>query len=289
MKKCVRCQRNVTGNDWHCANCGFSPVRQDGILRFAPDIDHANEGFKPEYFDDLYELESRNFWFKSRSKLIHHMIRRYFPGTANFLEIGCGTGYVISNIGNQFPAFQLTGGEGISAGLKFASRRSSGAQFLQMDARSLPYEDEFDLVGAFDVIEHIEEDELVLREMHAATRRGGGLIVTVPQHEWLWSYLDDYAQHKRRYSAVELSRKVKDAGYDILRMTSFVSLLLPAMFVSRLLNKTQSRSSDPTAELRMNSMLGFVFEQIMSLERALIATGVPFAAGGSLLLVARKP
>ena len=78
---------------------------------------------------------------------------------------------------------------------------------MQLDARELPYEAAFDAVGAFDVIEHITEDERVLASMHRALKPGGVLIVTVPQHKWLWSWTDEQARHKRRYGRRELSTR----------------------------------------------------------------------------------
>lgn len=289
MKKCVNCKLPLEGDNWRCPKCGYAPLAERGIYRFAPAMDQVPEGFNPGQFEKLFELEARNFWFRSRSKLIHSMMRRYFQGAGNFLEIGCGTGYCLSRIEQEFPNLRLTGGEGISAGLHFASRRTKNASLMQMDARNIPYLDEFDLIGAFDVIEHIGEDELVLDQMYAATKKGGGLILTVPQHAWLWSYADEFTHHKRRYSARELASKVKTAGYEILRMTSFVSLLLPAMYLSRLKNKDRGRDADQTAELRLNGVLNFAFEIVMSIERGLISAGIPLGAGGSLLLMARKP
>lgn len=288
MKKCVKCKNLLSGNDWRCSSCGYLPAVVDGIRHFAPEIDQVNDGFKREYFDNLFELEAGNFWFRSRSKLIHFTIGKYFARSANFLEIGCGTGYVLSQIESKFPNLKLTGGEAMSAGLHFAHQRTKNAELAQMDARILPYEDEFDLIGAFDVIEHIDEDELVLNQLYGATTRGGGLILTVPQHDWLWSYADEYAQHKRRYSAKELRDKVSGAGYEILHMTSFVSLLLPAMYRSRATNKNTTADTDQTAELRLHGTVNYLFERVMDIERYLIQVGIPFRVGGSLILSARK-
>ncbi|MDE2346122.1 MAG: SAM-dependent methyltransferase, partial [Gammaproteobacteria bacterium] len=138
------------------------------------------------------------------------------------------------------------------------------------------------------VIEHIEEDQRVLAEMHRAVRVGGGIILTVPQHKWLWSYADEYAHHRRRYQARELRIKVEQAGFCVLRMTSFVSLLLPLMYLSRLRNRKQRQGYDDTAELRVNGALNAIMGWVMDLERLLIRLGVRFPAGGSLLLVAKK-
>ena len=80
-----------------------------------------------------------------------------------------------------------------------------------MDARRIPYEAEFDVIGAFDVIEHIYEDAAVLQQMHRAVRPGGGIIVTVPQHRFLWSKQDEFSCHFRRYTRGELMSKVSCA------------------------------------------------------------------------------
>lgn len=158
-----------------------------------------------------------------------------------------------------------------------------------MDARRIPYQNEFDCIGAFDVLEHIVEDEAVLTEMQRALRPGGGIVLTVPQHPWLWSRQDDYACHVRRYSRGKLREKVLRAGFKVELETSFVSFLLPAMLVSRLLQRKAFASSDPMAELRLPALINRTFEGVMNIERLFIRLGMRFPAGGSLLLIARKP
>ena len=86
----------------------------------------------------------------------------------------------------------------------------------------------------------------------------------------------------------ELREKVQRAGFQIEFETSFVSLLLPAMVASRLIQKRGTPQDDPMAELRMPALLNRIFEVIMDLERRIIQIGVRFALGGSRLLIARK-
>jgi hypothetical protein len=120
--------------------------------------------------------------------------------------------------------------------------------------------------------------------MRAAVRPGGGIIVTVPQHRWLWTPLDDYAQHERRYSRAELIRAIESAGLDVVRITSFVSLLLPLLLASRL--RQRGRPVDPQAEFGLPARLDRALERVMAAERRLIARGASLPAGGSLLAVA---
>lgn len=215
---------------------------------------------------------------------------RHFPHLQRYLEIGCGTGFVLAGVANAYPQALITGSEVFSVGLPYAANRVENAEFVQMDARRMPYVDEFDVIGAFDVLEHIEEDELVLAEMFQALRPGGGVAISVPQHPWLWSYQDEYACHVRCYRIRELREKVKLAGFNVELETSFVSFLLPAMMASRLLQKKPpSAESHNSNELRLPGLINWIFEGVMNLERQLIKLGIRFPIDGSLLLIARKP
>jgi trans-aconitate methyltransferase len=162
-------------------------------------------GFKNHYFKELVDLEASNFWFCARNKIILWAIYKHSSKFKNFLEIGCGTGFVISAIAKRFPNSKITGSEYLEEGLIYARQRMPTINFLQIDARKIPYQSEFDTLGIFDVLEHIQDDELVLEQMHKALKPGGILYITVPQHRWLWSLFDDYACHVRRYSNAELA------------------------------------------------------------------------------------
>ena len=261
---------------------------QAGFAAYAPALAQKGGGFKAAYFDDLVRLEEGHFWFRTRNRLITWALGKYCPEFRSFIEIGCGTGYVLSGIAGAFPGSQLHGSEIFTAGLVFAAARQPNIDFMQMDARQIPFVDEFDAIGAFDVLEHIEEDEQVLVQLHDALRSGGVLLLTVPQHAWLWSSVDDYACHVRRYSAKELHDKVKAAGFEILRSTSFVSSLLPAMWASRFVQKKPMKDVDATAEFRISAWLNCVLEEIMGAEVYMIRNGVNFPLGGSRLIVAKK-
>jgi SAM-dependent methyltransferase len=260
----------------------------NGYRAFAPELAAASEGFEADYFARLATLEAGNFWFRSRNRLLLWAIQRYFPNAENFLEIGCGTGFVLSGVREGLPQLSLSGSEIFSEGLSFAAQRLPGVELFQMDARRIPFHEEFDLIGAFDVLEHVKEDEDVLGQMHQATRKGGGILITVPHHPFLWSASDDFARHVRRYKTRELRDKVKRAGFDILRVTSFVSLLLPLLVISRYRERLSRKEFDPSSEFNISSTVNTMLEKTLDGERALIAAGLSFPAGGSLLLIARR-
>jgi SAM-dependent methyltransferase len=239
-------------------------------------------------FEALAEAEPHSFWFRARNRLIVSTLRRHFPEARSLLELGCGTGYVLEALHAAFPALRLVGSELYEEGLAVARRRLPDVELVRLDARELPYRDEFDVVGAFDVLEHLDEDEVVLEQAFAAVRPAGGVLLLVPQHPRLWSAMDDVAHHVRRYTRSELVGKVRRAGFEVERATSFVSSLLPAMAASRAARRLLRRPYDPVAELRPGPLNG-VFERILDGERRLIERGVSLPAGGSLLVVGRKP
>ena len=287
MIRCPGCTQLHDSQVETCEHCGFRPVEIDGHVAWAPDMAASSEGFKAEYFDHLARLEAGNFWFRARNALVTWALRRYFPAMGSFLEIGCGTGFVLSGVAQAFPDARLVGSEVYSAGLRFAAERVPSATFVQMDARRMPYEEEFDVVGAFDVIEHIAEDEEVLSNMHRAVRPGGGILLTVPQHPSLWSASDEYAHHVRRYTAREIHDKVRRAGFEVLRSTSFVTLPLPAMVLSRFTHRDVAKF-DPVAELTVPAAVNSALEAALRLEHIAIRAGLSLPVGGSRLVVARR-
>lgn len=244
----------------------------------------AESGFRSEFFEDLFEMEARSFWFRARNHLIVWALKKYFPESRSFLEIGCGTGFVLTGIAAACPDLELAGSELFEEGLEFARRRLPATALFELDARNLPFTQAYDVIGAFDVIEHIEEDQIVLQEIQRASKQG--VVITVPQHPFLWSGVDELACHKRRYSAEELRRKVTQAGFSVIRMTSFVSILLPFMLVSRCTKRKAEQVGK--SEFELPALIDWVLELTIKAEQLLIQCGLNFPFGGSLLLVAVK-
>jgi SAM-dependent methyltransferase len=260
-----------------------------GVKCFAPALAQAEQTYPAEAFARLVELEANSFWFRSRNRIIVRMFRKYLqqPARPRVLEIGCGTGFVLSALQAQ-RRFDLVGAEQHVAGLIWARRRLPDVEFVQLDARRLPYRAAFDAVGAFDVIEHIPEDEEVMASVRRALRPGGLFIMTVPQHAWLWSAADEQAHHQRRYSRGDLRTKLERHGFKVRYCTSFVFALLPAMYLSRRRKPATSGDAVDCTELSLPPVLDRVMELAMRLDELLIAAGASLPAGGSLLMVAER-
>lgn len=289
MRLCSTCEAEQDAAVWRCHQCGSEPPVIEGFRAFAPELASGGVGFRESYFAELAELEDANFWFRARNKLILWAAAEYFPAARTVLEVGCGTGFVLQGMRREMPSAELTGSELFTTGLGFAAARVPSARFYQMDATAIPFRDHFDLVGAFDVLEHIPDDEVVLQQMTKALAPGGGILLSVPQHPALWSPQDVLADHVRRYTAAEMRHKLTAAGLEIIRATSFTALLLPMLILSRLRKRAAAwEDLDVMSELRQPRPLNSALEAAMTLERLLIRLGVSFPVGGSLLIAARK-
>jgi SAM-dependent methyltransferase len=263
----------------------------DGYPAFAPVLARQSNGYPADGHKEIAHLEDSCFWFKGRNKLLQFALNRYFPSAENLLEIGCGTGFVLAGLAGERPGMSLIAGDIYIAGLNFAHDRVPQAEFIQMDARYIPYVSEFDVIGAFDVLEHIDDDLCVLREIFKAVKPKGGCIISVPQHQWLWSSNDEIACHKRRYSRRELKTKMETVGFKVLWTTSFVTLLLPLMLLSRAksgIGGGEHGRESALKELKLPAQLNTVLEKIGDLELAMLRKGISLPAGGSLLYVGEK-
>jgi SAM-dependent methyltransferase len=287
MKACPRCSVEIFAPPWICPRCGWQAEAIAGFPALAPELAGSQQSYRPEFHRELASMEAGNFWFRARNRLIIDALRDHFSEMTSMLEIGCGTGFVLAAVRDTFPAVALTGTELLGSGLAVAAARIPGAQWLQADARQLPFIEEFDCVGAFDVLEHIDDDGTVLRSLHRSLIPGGGIVVTVPQHPWLWSDRDTLARHVRRYTSTQLKQRMEGAGFDVIAVRSFVSLLLPVVWLSRRLAR-RADANDALSELRMSRIVNGAFATVMHVERAIGRMGAHFAFGSSLLAVGRK-
>ena len=265
----------------------------DGIICYAPDIAREEDGYPAQGFDVTDELEQSSFWVRSRNRLLIHLFRRFVAreGTPDVLEIGCGTGNFLGEL-SRSGMYNVTGSEAYLAGLRYARLKRPGIKFIQMDALRIPFQEEFDAVGMFDVLEHIEDDSTVLANIHGALRPGGTVIISVPQYQFMWSELDELVHHKRRYSRSDLLEKISRAGLDVTFSTSFVCTLFPLMLAKRFLGRRSSpehtyRQSLET-HVKFSPWLNGIMDRMTTFDEFLIRRGASLPFGGTLVVVARK-
>lgn len=265
----------------------------DGIKCFSPEVANAYADYPDSGFDLTDKNADSSFWVSSRNRLFKSLVLRHLSptGKTKFLEIGCGTGDFIRQI-IENENLEITGSEIYLKGLQYAKKNLPNVDFIQFDVTRGKVGDRFDLIAAFDVIEHIENDNAALSNISQMLNKDGVLIISVPQHMFLWSKLDEIVKHKRRYSRQELVSKLKENGFDISYITSFLFVLFPLMLISRMFDKGRDHSqSDEMAlekRVKFSSALNGVFDLFMRVDEALIRWGISLPFGGTLVIVARK-
>lgn len=161
-------------------------------------------------------------WLKTkirdpRSWPTWELVKVYLVDGGSFLEIGPGNN----------PRIPIKGSSFVEKSLEAVKKlKSAGGKALWASAESLPYKPEFfNLVCAFELMEHIEEDEKALAEIYRVLKKKGVFIFSVPLFRKFWSVWDEIAGHRRRYEPDELEEKLKRRGFLIEKFYSSNSSL----------------------------------------------------------------
>lgn len=265
----------------------------EGIKCFSPEVASTYTDYPDSGFDLTDKNAESSFWVSSRNRLFKSIIQRYLlpARKTKFLEIGCGTGDFIRQIVEN-KMLEITGSEIYLKGLQYAKKNLPDVDFIQLDVTQGSIGERFDMIAAFDVIEHIENDAAALENIYQMLSKDGVLLISVPQHIFLWSRLDEIVKHKRRYSRRQLVAKLEKNGFAVDYATSFLFILFPLMLVRRLLDKGQdhSHSSEDALEKRVKfpGVVNWIFDQFMRIDEMLINRGFSLPFGGTLLIAARK-
>ena len=222
-----------------------------------------------EAFALRYEqYEANHWWFRGRRAILGTLIGNLpWPRGAVCLEIGVGPGLNLATL--YPPQVKVIGLEPNRHNLMVAARRSR-CPILQGTAERLPPEIDsmrFDAITLFDVLEHVEEDELALKQLAQRLKPGGWLLLTVPAYQWLWGRHDLINNHYRRYTLNRLGRKLEGAGLRMKRGTYFNTILFPLAALVRLVDsfplpgrkERGLRSDFELSTWGLNSLLGSVF------------------------------
>lgn len=266
----------------------------DGVKCYSPEVanDYAN------YPDSGFEITDDNvessFWVRSRNRLFKKLVQRHMvkDRKTKFLEIGCGTGDFVGQFADE-PQLDITASEIYLKGLAFAKKNLPMIDFVQFDVTKGTIDNQFDIIAAFDVLEHIDEDELALANIYNMLRSGGVAILSVPQYMFMWSALDDLVKHKRRYAKKELVDKTVLSGFDVTYVTSFVFFLFPLMLASRTFGKKRASSEIEAQDLKkivqFPAFINTIFDACMRLDEFLIRCRISLPFGGTLIAIVRKP
>lgn len=196
-------------------------------------------------YDRMAKMEKDYWWHVGRLKILDEQLRKLSKNRKlKILNIGCGTGGTIKMLEKH--------GEVINADISddaIKYMQSLGFEnTTKVDGILLPFEDDsFDIVAAFDVLEHIEDDVEALKEWRRVLKPSGHILVTVPAYQWLWSQHDVSLQHYRRYTRKSLKASGEEAGLRSSRLSYAIAFSLPLVSGFRFANKALQRQANAEA------------------------------------------
>jgi SAM-dependent methyltransferase len=237
----------------------------------------------PAYVATHMEEDRLHWWFRGRLAVITAALERALPQRpVRLLELGCGTGNVLGALGRF----------GEAVGMETHPDLVAAARAAGLDVREGRLPGDLvvppgwaEVVLLLDVLEHLDDEAAALETGRRALAEGGLLVATVPAYQWLWSGHDVALGHRRRYTASRLRGVVERAGFRVLRVSYFNTLLFPALALMR---GWKRLTGDATHDLRRPApTLNRWLERVFALERHVVPRcALPF--GASLLLVARR-
>ncbi|MDE2385744.1 MAG: class I SAM-dependent methyltransferase [Alphaproteobacteria bacterium] len=237
-------------------------------------------------YQRLDQLEGNHWWFCARRKIISALIGRFAPKKANLrvLEAGCGTGgnlAMLSRFG-KIDAFELDDEARAIAKTKMPIDVKPG-----MLPDGIPFKPgSFDVVTAFDVIEHVEQDVASLGRLGEQLAPDGRLFMTVPALPWLWSKHDETHHHFRRYTKASLDETLRKAGLEPVRVSYFNTLLFPLIAGLRLMRKKLG-ITEVADDAMPGRFTNAVLKAVFGAESNVVGL-VPLPIGVSLMAVAKR-
>jgi SAM-dependent methyltransferase len=239
-----------------------------------------------EEFREMQAIEEDHFWFAGKRLLLGMLLEHAGGPVERVLDIGCGTGGLLKLLAGRARVFGIDYEE---LALRFCREKGLDA-VVRGSGLELPFAGgSFDVCVMFDVLEHVDEELDLLRELRRVVRPGGAAIVSVPAFQALWSQHDETFQHRRRYRRRELVERLRAAGFEIDWCTyTNVAVFVPAL-AWRLLRRTtgiapQMRTDFVVPPAPINRLLVETYR----LEAALLKhMRAPF--GVSVACVARVP
>jgi ubiquinone/menaquinone biosynthesis C-methylase UbiE len=184
----------------------------------------------------MIELQEEHWWFVARRDVIQSFIKMQMPqgSGSKVLEIGCGVG---GNVGLLSQSGQYRGIDMHKPAIDYCSEKYPQFEFQCTRVEEIPQEfksNKFDSIYLLDVLEHIDNQVAILKSAQNYLTQSGKILVTVPAFEFLWSPHDEFVHHVRRYTKAGLKRVLKDAGYEVERISYFNSILFPLALTQRL-------------------------------------------------------
>jgi SAM-dependent methyltransferase len=229
------------------------------------------------------------WWYRARAELLEAALSAFVPagGAARLLDVGSADGPSVGWLRDRVAhpvALDL-------------DRRGLAPGGVCGSALELPFAPaSFDVVAAFDVVEHCEPESRAMGELARVLVPGGRLLLAVPAYQWAWSSHDDHNGHLRRYTKRRLLDAVAAAGLTVDRASYAFAATFPFFAVERLGRRIVERRHPPAplgaGEVPPLPEVPAPLERtFMGLSRAerKVLSGHDLPFGSSVVLAATKP
>jgi len=253
-----------------------------------------SDSYNPQYFRKIAEVEDRHFWFGARNRIIGVAVSNIvkdLPDGYRLLEVGCGTGVVLRYLAGVCDRGEVMGLDLYLEAVAFAKERS-GCRVVAGDVLNPPVAGDFDVIGLFDVLEHLSKESETLQALHRLLKPGGTLVLTVPAHMSLWSYFDVAACHVRRYEQAAMNSLLVSNRFEAEYLTEFMVPLFPLLWLLRRRSGnapgSEKAATKVAAELKVVPIVNEILKGIIGLERFAIDRRWRLPFGSSLLAIARR-
>jgi SAM-dependent methyltransferase len=233
--------------------------------------------------DNAFNEEGMGVWADIRLQQINSQMTKH--GITTIWEVGSGNGAVC--LGLKKNGHEVLAVEPLYSGAKFTASQGVPSFACTLDELSLPT-GSLSAVGAFDVLEHIEDPHPLLKEFARVLSSEGVFLITVPAHPFLFSEYDSSIGHFRRYTSKELKASLERAGFEVMYLKHLFAFLVPIAWLVRVLpeklgsSKKASANEDARKQFKIAQLLEPVFRTLSVIETIL---RLPF--GLSIIAAAR--
>lgn len=253
---------------------------------------HMQEkNYDPRFLEEIARVEECHFWFTARNNIICKALAPLIsalPARSRILEVGCGTGALLSKLSQLCQNGEVVGMDLYSEAAVLARKRT-GCRVVAGDILNPPELGLFDVIGAFDVIEHLDDPGVALNGLMKFLKPEGRIVLTVPAHMSLWGHFDEAACHRHRYNEKDLISTLRSVQLQPIYISQFMMSIVPLIWLMRrfFVRKKAHALEQVKSELKLIPIVNRILFTLLELEKHWIGRHRKLPFGSSIIAIAK--
>lgn len=234
----------------------------------------------------MYENELNHGWYLGTRRHLVKTLKQYSQANSKILDAGAGTGGTIKLL-EQAGFKNIIGIEKSDTAIGYAKQR--GLSVKKGDINKLRFEkDSFDIIICLDVLYHQGVDPVIaVKEFHRVLKKGELLYIQEPAYNFLRSRHDEAISTERRFTKDQVGKILNSAGFEIIRLSYFNTLMFIPISLKRLLDRLAKKDEISSDVDSLNPILNRLIAVSLNLESNLLKyISLPF--GLSVICLAKK-